>query len=114
MNHVDISKQEFSFFGKGSKMNGTFHFNGTTHLSSNIEGNIILKKGSDLFIETNGYINGNIQAENVEIFGQFKGELNCSGKLTIHSTAHVEGKIETQLLEIKSGATVQIDADTLD
>ena len=110
--YIDIKKQDFSFLGTGSKMSGIFHLQGVTHISSSIDGEIFMENQADLCIETNGQFAGNITCHNLEIYGNFKGTIKASGKVTVYPPANLIGVVKAKDLVVYPGATINIDGFT--
>ena len=108
----EIKNMDFSFFGKGSVLNGTFLLRGTSHLNAHFEGDITLEEGHCFSIEDEGVLVGTLKSHDVEIFGKFQGTLKASGKVVIHSTAVVSGDIMADRLSVHPNACVNITAHT--
>ncbi len=110
--YIDLKEQDFSFFGRGSRLNGRFHLSGSTHVSSLIEGEIIMENNADLIIEKNGAVTGEVTCNNIEIYGNFEGMIKASGKVTLYPSAKVKGRVEATELRIYPGAVLNIDGHT--
>ena len=110
--YIDLKEQDFSFFGRGSRLNGLFHLSGSTHVSSLIEGEIIMENNADLIIEKNGAVTGEVTCNNIEIYGNFEGMIKASGKVTLYPSAKVKGRVEATELRIYPGAVLNIDGHT--
>lgn len=110
--YIDLKNQTFSYVGRGGKQVGEFTFLGNTHLNSIIQGKITVEGDSLLTIEKFAEINGEIECHNLELFGVFSGEIHSSGKVVIHPTATVSGKIFAKNFSIFPGAVVNIDGET--
>lgn len=109
----EMRNMSFSFMGKGSILAGKFSLRGSTHLASHLEGELTMEDGGNLIIEPEGSFEGVLRGRDIEIFGQFQGNLISDGKVIIHSSANVHGDIEASHLIIKPGATVNIEGRTL-
>jgi cytoskeletal protein CcmA (bactofilin family) len=110
--YINIQQQDFSFLGEGSTMSGKFVLRGTTRISSKIDGEISMCNEADLVIEHVGSFEGQLNCHNVEIYGNFKGVLNATGKVSIFPPAIVEGNITAKALKILPGASLNFDAHT--
>ena len=113
-NNLELKNQEFTYLGKGSKITGDFHLKGMAYLAAELEGKIFMQANSTLTIERSGSFNGHIECEHIEIFGLFKGTLNARGKVIVHPSAKVDGRINARDLIIYPGADVNMDAQTND
>lgn len=111
---LNIKNQDFSFLGKGSTLCGEFVLGGTTHLQSKVEGKITMSNDSNLVIEFDAVVKGELNGSNIEIYGQFEGNINSTGKVIIYPPAKVRGNIQAKSLEIHPGAQVNFDAHTLE
>jgi len=109
---LDISNQNFSLLGKGSKIQGSFIFSGVTRLNSLIDGEITMQTLDDLSIEKDAIIKGNIKCHNLNIYGNFEGNILASGKVSLYPCAILKGKINASQLEIHPGALVEFEGHT--
>lgn len=57
-----------------------------------------------LVVGQNGFVQGSINADEVNIHGRVGGAIN-GGRVVLHATAHVEGDIHSRSLSIEDGAT---------
>ncbi|MBK22385.1 MAG: hypothetical protein CME70_00145 [Halobacteriovorax sp.] len=110
---LDIREQNFSFFGKNSKLNGTFHLKGQTFIACSIEGDVYLDDDSDLTIEKTGSIKGQLHVHDLKIYGHIEGVIRSSGKVILYPGASVNGEITAENLVIQPGATANFKAHTL-
>ena len=109
---MDLKKMDFSFFGKGSVLNGTFSLKGVTHLNAKFDGNITMEDRQPFILEDEGVFTGTLKGHDVDVSGKFEGTLMATGKVTIRSTAEISGEIEARQLVIHPGSQVNIKADT--
>lgn len=109
---LDISKQDFSFLGKGSSVKGIFKLQGDTRVCAEIEGEVHVCDNALLAIEKEGKIVGKVTCDNITIHGIFEGVLKAKGKVTIHSSAIVQGEINATDLVVHPGALLDMDAHT--
>ncbi|MCP3672357.1 MAG: polymer-forming cytoskeletal protein [Gammaproteobacteria bacterium] len=110
---IDIRDQDYCFVGEGSEIKGSIVLRGTTHLASNIEGEVKVDSDSLLIIEREGIIDGTISCYDLEIYGKVKGKVISSGKITIFPSAEVNAELFSQSLVIFPGATVNMTSQTL-
>ncbi|MFO1242525.1 MAG: polymer-forming cytoskeletal protein [Rickettsiales bacterium] len=75
---------------------------GTLDLDGKIEGNVRCKS---LTIRKSGRINGDVFADNVQVFGEVHGLIQAR-EVQLHNTAHVEGVVMHETLIIEDGAFV--------
>jgi cytoskeletal protein CcmA (bactofilin family) len=107
-----IQNQEFTYIGKTSKLTGTFIFQGTTHLQGSLNGNIELENNAKVILEIGSITEGNLNCFDVDIYGEFSGEIKSKGLVTVYPTAIISGKIIAKAIEILPGAVVNINGHT--
>ncbi len=107
-----IQNQEFTYIGKTSNLTGTFIFSGTTHLQGRLNGNIEIEDNAKIILEIGSTTEGNLNCSDVDIYGEFSGEIKSRGLVTIYPTAVINGKIIAKAMEILPGAVVNINGHT--
>jgi cytoskeletal protein CcmA (bactofilin family) len=107
-----IENQEFTYIGKSTKLSGVFHFSGPTHFQGLITGEIHIDHSAKLILEIGSRTEGILYCNDLDIYGEFFGEIKSLGKVTIYPTAFLEGKILSQTLEILPGAIVNMNGHT--
>lgn len=112
MNDQDFKNYNYNILGANSKIVGDLTLSGDTILNSQLEGNIFVKNSGKLVLERGSSIKGKIEAIDLEIFGTVEGEINCSGLVSIRSSAKVQGQIKAGRLVIYPGADVEMNAST--
>lgn len=107
-----IQNQTFTTIGKSTALKGNFNFVGTTHLLGKIEGEITVEGRAKLVLEIGSTTDAILNCFDLEIYGEFTGEIKASGNVTLYPTAVVNGKIIAKSLEILPGAVVNINGHT--
>jgi cytoskeletal protein CcmA (bactofilin family) len=107
-----IQNQTFTTIGKLTSMNGNFNFVGTTHVLGNLSGEITVLGNAKLVLEIGSSTNAVLTCTDLEIYGEFTGEIKSSGVVTLYPTAVVNGKIIAKSMEILPGAVVNINGHT--
>ena len=107
-----IQNQTFTTIGKSTVLNGNFNFVGTTHLLGHLTGEVNVQGHSKLVLEIGSMTNAMLNCFDLEIYGEFTGEIKASGNVTLYPTAVVNGKIIAKSLEILPGAVVNINGHT--
>lgn len=82
-------------------INGDVKCNGEAKLDGNVQGNV---ECLNLVVGENGRIAGNITADSVVVFGHIQGNVYAR-RVTLKSTASVEGDVFHNGLSIDMGAT---------
>jgi cytoskeletal protein CcmA (bactofilin family) len=111
-NYINIQNQDYSFFGKDSKLSGVFHLSGVTHINSSMDGELFIIDKSKLIIERDGHFQGTLAAHDIDIHGHFEGKIESTGIVTVFPTAILTGLINARDLVIHSGGTINIEGHT--
>jgi cytoskeletal protein CcmA (bactofilin family) len=104
----------FSIFGEGNFFKGDQILSGHVIIAGHVEGKITFEKQGQLVIERNGKFIGHIQGDQIEIAGEFSGEIYANGTVVLFPGAIVSGKISSRKLSIYPGALADIEAHTID
>lgn len=88
----------------GTKVKGDISMDIDFRLDGSIEGNI--KCGAKIVLGPKAHVNGNIESVNAEIAGVLIGTIRTSEKLTIKSTADIQGDIYALALEVEPNAKI--------
>lgn len=107
-----IQNQEFTYIGKATNLSGTFKFSGPTYLQGQLQGDITVENEVKLVLEIGSITEGTLQCFDLEIYGEFTGEIKSLGRVTIYPTGFFEGKIISKSLEILPGAVVNMNGHT--
>lgn len=91
-----------SIIGAGNVFKGNFELIGFLRVDGIISGRI--KTDSILLIGETGKGEGDIKAENIDIGGEFIGNLFASERVVLRSTAIVKGNIVARYLVVEEGA----------
>lgn len=107
-----IQNQEFTHIGKATNLEGKFKFSGPTHLQGRLHGDIEVVDSAKLVLEIGSVTEGTLSCFDLDIYGEFTGEIKSAGRVTIYPTAFFEGKIISKSLEILPGAVVNMNGHT--
>ena len=86
----------------GSQITGNIISERDYRIDGEVTGNLDCK--GKVVIGPTGIFIGNINCENVEIFGRVKGDLCVNDSTTLRSTAHITGDITTKVLIVEPSA----------
>ena len=89
-----------TFVAQGTKLSGESHFAGEALIGGEVYGKV--SSTGKITIEVDGYVDGEVNCEELKVSGNFKGKLKCK-KLNITSTGTVEGEIACESMEIFEG-----------
>ena len=88
--------------GKGTTVEGNIETYGNLRVDGRVIGNIVTK--SKLVLGQSSQVEGNILAQNAEVFGEVKGKLEVSDLLTLKASSVIDGDILTSKLVVETGA----------
>jgi cytoskeletal protein CcmA (bactofilin family) len=86
----------------GTTIKGDVTTENDFRLDGKVEGNILCK--GKIVVGPKGHVAGNIISVNAEILGKIEGSLKISAKITLKSSAVIDGDIQTPVLEIEPNA----------
>lgn len=112
INDQDFKEFNYNILGAESKFTGDLVLTGDTVINSFIEGNIEMRGEGKLVLERGSIVKGNVKAQDLEIFGSVEGEVECTGLLSIRSSAHLQGQVKSARLVIYPGAIVEMNASS--
>ncbi len=81
---------------------GEVHFPENVLIKGKIQGS--LESQSEIILEKNSEIRGNIKANRIRVQGVIIGDLHCSQDVRIENSARVTGDINTPKLNIEPGS----------
>jgi len=90
------------YIGQGTKVNGKFHFEGTTTIEGEVSGEILVHGG--LIVGEHATIEGKIVATTVLVRGKVSGDIQAEKRIEIQPPGVLLGDITTQNLVIGDGA----------
>lgn len=106
----DFREFNYNVLGAKSKFTGDLVLCGDAIITSEIHGSLEIKEEGKLVLERGSFIKGKIKAIDLEIFGKVEGDIECSGLVSIRSSAEVIGTIRSGRLVIYPGAIVEMSA----
>jgi len=89
---------------EGTRIKGDIHSENDIRIAGFIDGQATSK--GKVIINSNGHIEGNIEAKDADIAGKLDGEIFISGKLIIRQSAKINGDIHTKTLLVEEGAQI--------
>jgi cytoskeletal protein CcmA (bactofilin family) len=111
-NEHDFRQFNYNVLGMKSKLVGDLTLSGDAIITSTVEGSIEVMDTGKLVLERGSYVKGKIKAIDLEIFGQVEGDIECSGLVSIRSSAQVSGTIKSARLVVYPGAVVEMTASS--
>lgn len=92
-----------TLIGKNAVITGKIESSGLTRVEGKIFGDVYLD--GNLIVGAESFIEGNINATNVEIFGKVTGNIEANDSLTLHETAKLLGDVNIKTLIVKNNAS---------
>jgi cytoskeletal protein CcmA (bactofilin family) len=94
------SKDVKTLIGEGCKVEGNFYIPSFTRIDGTIKGDVTGESG--LIIGNNGYVNGNIYAAEVLVYGKVTGNIE-SQRVELKKGSHLDGDISVNHFLAESG-----------
>ncbi|HLW56830.1 MAG TPA: polymer-forming cytoskeletal protein [Bacteriovoracaceae bacterium] len=110
INGNDFKNFQYNVLGAETQLTGNINFSGDAIITATIEGNIKMLNSSKLILERGSKIKGQIEAFDLEVFGEVIGDILSEGSVAIRSSAQVTGSIKAKKLIIYPGAIVDTTA----
>ena len=97
------AKSSMTYLGSGSEFNGNLKTAGALRVDGALRGNVEAQGYIEISVE--GSIEGaELRVHNILVYGRVKARTIATGKLTLSSTAYLEGDVSAQSLQINEGA----------
>ena len=74
-----------------------------------MDGELVVEGAWPLSIEQEARIKGIIKCADINIFGTFDGTIHATGRVTIHSSAIISGRIYANGLIVHPGSVLNIE-----
>jgi cytoskeletal protein CcmA (bactofilin family) len=101
VNNSDLTKEQ-NKIAQGTVFKGSIESQGSFRIEGKVIGNITTP--GKIVVGKTGYIKGEIDCDNADFEGEFKGQLKVKSLLTLRATAKIEGDVFTDKLSIEPGA----------
>ena len=112
MKDYDFRKFNYNIIGTNSYIHGDLILSGDAIITSHIEGSIEVKESGKLVLERGSFVKGKVKANDLEVFGRVEGEIECTGLVSLRSSAQVIGSVKSSKLVIYPGAIVEMTANS--
>jgi len=97
-----IGKDEVTIIGAGVVLEGKISCKGNIRIDGVVNGDI--NANGSVAVGENGEINGEINAEIINVGGKVTGSLNAKDKLVLEAKAVLKGDVVTKILVVEAGA----------
>jgi cytoskeletal protein CcmA (bactofilin family) len=101
---------EQSVLGPGTRVIGRITGDGAVRIEGTVRGDVQI--GGEAELAPGASIEGNVQAEALEVHGSLIGDVNARGAVAIRSGALVRGELKGREISIEPGARVSVRLDT--
>ena len=98
------SEEMSGFLDQGTTLTGELHFSGTLRIDGNFHGSI--NTNDILWIGEHAVVHADIKAGEMEIHGRVFGNIDVKRRLDIYPTGRVRGDIQTPVLIMNAGGTI--------
>jgi cytoskeletal protein CcmA (bactofilin family) len=96
-------KQGNLVVGEGVRVVGKMEVPGLLQVYGTVQGEV---RARDIHVGSTGRIEGSLVAENLDLKGYAGDKLTVTDRLTVRSSAQVQGTIHYQSIEIEAGARI--------
>ncbi len=98
-----VVSNTMNYLANGTEVRGSIKSEGSLRIDGKVYGNVDVK--GDLEIAASGVIEGaEVCANNIVSQGTIKAQIQATGKVTLTSTAKVEGDVVASAIDIAAGA----------
>jgi len=101
---------EQSVLGAGTRVTGRVTGDGGVRIEGNLRGDI--QVGGQAEVAPGASVEGNVQAEALEVSGSLIGDVNARGPIAIRDGALIRGELKGSEVSIEPGARVSVKLDT--
>lgn len=98
------TKEMETIIGPSVKVEGNFRGEGNVHVDGIVQGS--LKTNHNLNVGVEAKIRAEVEAENLFLAGEIKGNVKINGKTQLTRSAKIFGNLETKLLLVEEGAII--------
>ncbi len=105
-----MSTANLNIISGETDIKGSLKSNSDTRLAGKLEGSMEIE--GTVVITENGFVNGSIHAENINVSGSMEGDLIALKKVLLTDTAKVKGTIYAERLVVEEGAIFNGECQT--
>lgn len=99
-----LRRDSAAVIDKNSQLTGTLHSDGNVLVEGQFQGEIQARE--TVLVEKESVTEAKLCANDVIISGSFDGQIECRHRLQITATARIKGDIQTPILVVEDGSTV--------
>lgn len=103
-NNENSSQEVETVIGPSVKVDGNFRGEGNVTVDGVVQGS--LKTKHDLRIGSTAKVKAEVEALNLHLSGEIKGNVKILEKAVLTSSARIFGNLETKILSVEEGAVI--------
>lgn len=106
-----VSKRIDTIIGKDTSVKGRIDAEGSIRIDGKFEGEIFTS--GDLIVGESGNVTANVEAKNISVAGEVRGNVTARGKLELIPTGKLYGDVRMSVLVVEDGAVFQGQCEML-
>ena len=91
--------------GADAEVTGKLSFSTPTRIEGRLKGE--LKSSSMLVVGKEGVVHASVQAEQLIVLGEIRGDVTATGRVEVHPGGRIVGDVRTGTLVVKEGAVLE-------
>lgn len=99
-----LDRNRAAVLDRNTRIQGTLHSDGNVLVEGSFEGDMEARE--TILVEKEASVKGHFLANDVIVSGSFDGEAVCQGKFRVTPDGSVSGQINTRVLVVEEGSTV--------
>lgn len=99
-----LGKESF-YIPKGMVITGSVNTRINGQIAGMINGNLFAT--SKIVVQKGAVINGDVSAEDLQVYGNINGDVQCAGKTIVYNGAVIKGSIYTAEIHIEKDAVIE-------
>ena len=99
-----LDRNRAAVLDRNTRIQGTLHSDGNVLVEGTFEGDMEARE--TILVEKDASVKGHFLANDVIVSGSFDGEAVCQNKFRVTPSGSVTGQINTQVLVVEEGSTV--------
>ena len=99
-----LDRDRAAVLDRNTRIQGTLHSDGNVLVEGSFEGDMEARE--TILVEKDASVKGHFLANDVIVSGSFDGEAVCQGQFRVTPSGSVTGQINTRVLVVEEGSTV--------
>ena len=93
--------------GGGATFRGHAHIEGNMWIEGTLYGDVVCS--NTLTVAEGGHVDANVRARDIVIGGTVRGDIHGENRVTLQSSARLQGELSAMVLIVEEGAALQAD-----